>query len=226
MNQLLHSFFMARNRFFTLMILCLIGALQAQTFTIARVHYSGGGDWYSDPSSLPNLLNYVKENTPVSIYPEEVRIKLTDDNANQYPYLYLTGHGNIRFTDNEVIALRSILMNGGFLHADDNYGMDASFRREIKRVFPNKDLIHLPHDHPVFHIYYSLPKGLPKVHKHDNKPPQALALFEGKRMILLYTYESDLGDGWEDASVHQDSWPVREAALKMGVNIIYFALTQ
>ena len=226
MNQLLHSFFMARNRFFTLMILCLIGTLQAQTFTIARVHYSGGGDWYSDPSSLPNLLNYVKENTPVSIYPEEVRIKLTDDNANQYPYLYLTGHGNIRFTDSEVIALRSILMNGGFLHADDNYGMDASFRREIKRVFPNKDLIHLPHDHPVFHIYYSLPKGLPKVHKHDNKPPQALALFEGKRMILLYTYESDLGDGWEDASVHQDPWPVREAALKMGVNIIYFALTQ
>ena len=226
MNQLLHSFFMARNRFFTLMILCLIGTLQAQTFTIARVHYSGGGDWYSDPSSLPNLLTYVKENTPVSIEPEEVRIKLTDDNANQYPYLYLTGHGNIRLTDSEVIALRSILMNGGFLHADDNYGMDASFRREIKRVFPNKDLIHLPHDHPVFHIYYSLPKGLPKVHEHDNKPPQALALFEDKRMILLYTYESDLGDGWEDASVHQDSWPVREAALKMGVNIIYFALTQ
>ena len=208
------------------MALCLIGALQAQTFSIARVHYSGGGDWYSDPSSLPNLLTYVKENTPVSIAPEEVRIKLTDDNANQYPYLYLTGHGNLRFTDNEVIALRSILMNGGFLHADDNYGMDASFRREIKRVFPNKDLIHLPHDHPVFHIYYSLPKGLPKVHEHDNKPPQALALFEGERMILLYTYESDLGDGWEDASVHQDPWPVREAALKMGVNIIYFALTQ
>ena len=226
MNQLLHSFFMARNRFFTLVALCLIGALQAQTFSIARVHYSGGGDWYSDPSSLPNLLTYVKENTPVSIAPEEVRIKLTDDNANQYPYLYLTGHGNIRFTDNEVIALRSILMNGGFLHADDNYGMDASFRREIKRVFPNKDLIHLPHDHPVFHIYYSLPKGLPKVHEHDNKPPQALALFEGERMILLYTYESDLGDGWEDANVHQDPWPVREAALKMGVNIIYFALTQ
>ena len=226
MNQLLHSFFMARNRFFTLMALCLIGALQAQTFSIARVHYSGGGDWYSDPSSLPNLLTYVKENTPVSIAPEEVRIKLTDDNANQYPYLYLTGHGNLRFTDNEVIALRSILLNGGFLHADDNYGMDASFRREIKRVFPNKDLIHLPHDHPVFHIYYSLPKGLPKVHEHDNKPPQALALFEDERMILLYTYESDLGDGWEDASVHQDPWPVREAALKMGVNIIYFALTQ
>ena len=217
---------MARNRFFTLMALCLIGALQAQTFSIARVHYSGGGDWYSDPSSLPNLLTYVKENTPVSIAPEEVRIKLTDDNANQYPYLYLTGHGNLRFTDNEMIALRSILMNGGFLHADDNYGMDASFRREIKRVFPNKDLIHLPHDHPVFHIYYSLPKGLPKVHEHDNKPPQALALFEDERMILLYTYESDLGDGWEDASVHQDPWPVREAALKMGVNIIYFALTQ
>ena len=226
MNQLLHSFFMDRNRSFTLLILCLIGTLQAQSFSIARVHYSGGGDWYSNPSSLPNLLNYVNENTPISIYPEEVRIKLTDDNANQYPYLYLTGHGNIRLTESEVIALRSILMNGGFLHADDNYGMDASFRREIKRVFPNKDLTHLPHDHPVFHIYYSLPKGIPKVHEHDNKTPQALALFEDKRMILLYTYESDLGDGWEDASVHQDPWPIREAAFKMGVNIIYFALTQ
>ncbi|HIN02157.1 MAG TPA: DUF4159 domain-containing protein [Candidatus Marinimicrobia bacterium] len=200
--------------------------LFAQSFSIARVHYSGGGDWYSDPSSLPNLLNYLNSNTPMSAHPEEFRIKLTDDDANQYPYLYMTGHGNVRFTDDEVIALRSILMNSGFLHADDNYGMDESFRREMRRVFPNKDLVTLPHDHPIFSSYYQMLNGLPKVHEHDNHPPQALALFEGERMIMLYTYESDLGDGWEDANVHHDPLPIREASLKMGVNIIYFALTQ
>ena len=204
----------------------ILSTLFAQSFSIARVHYSGGGDWYSDPSSLPNLLNYLNSNTPMSAHPEEFRIKLTDDDANQYPYLYMTGHGNVRFTDDEVIALRSILMNSGFLHADDNYGMDESFRREMKRVFPNKDLVTLPHDHPIFSSYYQMLNGLPKVHEHDNHLPQALALFEGERMIMLYTYESDLGDGWEDANVHHDPLPIREASLKMGVNIIYFALTQ
>jgi len=204
----------------------LAGLASAQSFSIARVHYSGGGDWYSDPSSLPNLLNYLNSNTPMSAHPDEFRIQLTDDNASQFPYLYMTGHGNIRFSEDEIIALRSILMNGGFLHADDNYGMDESFRREIKRVFPNKDLVPLPHSHSIFSSYFKLPNGVPKVHEHDNNPPQALALFEGERIILLYTFESDLGDGWEDASVHQDPWPIREASLKMGVNIIYFALTQ
>ena len=207
-------------------ILFILYSLQAQTFSIARIHYGGGGDWYSDPSSIPNLLNYLNKNTAISTNLEEIRIKLTDEDANQHPYLYLTGHGNIKFSDDEVIALRSILMNNGFLHADDYYGMDASFRREIKRVFPNKDLVPLPYAHRLFHSYYSFPNGLPKVHEHDGKAPQALALFEGERIILLYTYESDLGDGWENESVHQDPWPVREAALKMGVNIIYFALTQ
>ena len=207
-------------------ILFILYSLQAQTFSIARIHYGGGGDWYSDPSSIPNLLNYLNKNTAISTNLEEIRIKLTDEDANQYPYLYLTGHGNINFSDDEVIALRSILMNNGFLHADDNYGMDDSFRREIKRVFPNKDLVPLPYTHRLFYSYYSFPNGLPKIHEHDGNPPQALALFEGERIILLYTYESDLGDGWENESVHQDPWPVREAALKMGVNIIYFALTQ
>jgi len=207
-------------------MLFILYSLQAQTFSIARIHYGGGGDWYSDPSSIPNLLNYLNKNTAISANLEEIRIKLTDEDANQYPYLYLTGHGNINFSDDEVIALRSILMNNGFLHADDNYGMDDSFRREIKRVFPNKDLVPLPYTHRLFHSYYSFPNGLPKVHEHDGNPPQALALFEGERIILLYTYESDLGDGWENESVHQDPWPVRESALKMGVNIIYFALTQ
>ena len=207
-------------------MLFILYSLQAQTFSIARIHYGGGGDWYSDPSSIPNLLNYLNKNTAISANLEEIRIKLTDEDANQYPYLYLTGHGNINFSDDEVIALRSILMNNGFLHADDNYGMDYSFRREIKRVFPNKALVPLPNDHPIFHNYFSFPNGLPKVHEHDGKPPQALALFDEDRMIVLYTYESDLGDGWEDASVHEDPWPIREAALQMGVNIIYYSLTQ
>tara|TARA_B110000438_G_C15740510_1_gene618239 strand:- start:439 stop:1083 length:645 start_codon:yes stop_codon:yes gene_type:complete len=209
-----------------IILLYILGFAYAQSLSIARIHYSGGGDWYSDPSSLPNLLTYVDKHTPISVYPEEFKVKLTDENINQYPYLYLTGHGNIRFTNDEVISLRTILMDGGFLHADDNYGMDESFRREIKRVFPNKNLVPLPHDHAIFHSYFSLPNGLPKVHEHDNQPPQALALFEEDRILLLYTYESDLGDGWEDASVHEDPWPIRESALKMGVNIIYFTMTQ
>ena len=210
----------------TLILIVIFCTVNAQSFSVARVHYGGGGDWYSDPSSIPNLLTYLEKNTPVSTVDEDIHIKLTDKDIYQYPYLYLTGHGNIRLTENEVISLRSILMNNGFLHADDNYGLDASFRRELKRVFPNKELVPLPNDHPIFHNYFSFPNGLPKVHEHDGKPPQALALFEEDRMIVLYTYESDLGDGWEDASVHEDPWPIREAALKMGVNIIYYSLTQ
>ena len=207
-------------------IVFLLGSIYGQTFQIARIQYSGGGDWYCDPSSLPNLLNYLNNNTPISTYPEEVRIKLSDDKATQYPYLYLTGHGNIKFNENEIIALRSMLLDGAFLHVDDNYGLDKSFRREIKKVFPNKDLVELPKNHEIFNSYFNFPNGLPKIHEHDKKPPQAFALFHKKRMILLYTYESDLGDGWEDPNVHQNPWAVRESALKMGVNIIYFALSQ
>ena len=200
--------------------------MSGQSFSIARVHYGGGGDWYSNASSLPNLLKYLEKNTTMSVYNKENKIKLTIENLNQNPYLYLNGHGNIKFNDDEVIALRSALMNGSFLHADDNYGMDKSFRREMKKVFPNKEFVNLPNNHPLFDSYYDFPNGLPKVHEHDNKPPQALALFEGEKMIVLYTYETDLGDGWEDGSVHHNPWPIRESALKMGVNIIYFVLTQ
>jgi len=207
-------------------IIFLLGSIYGQTFHIARIQYGGGGDWYCDPSSLPNLLNYLNNNTSISAQEKEARIKLSDDKANQYPYLYLTGHGNIKFNENEIIALRSILLNGAFLHVDDNYGLDKSFRREIKKVFPNKDLIELPINHEIFNSYFNFPDGLPKIHEHDKKPPQAFALFENKKMILLYTYESDLGDGWEDASVHGDPWPIRESALKMGVNIIYYSLGQ
>jgi hypothetical protein len=204
----------------------LTTAIMAQNFTIARLHYGGGGDWYSNPSSLPNLLNYLQTHTTIIAADKEARVKLTDENLFSYPYLYMTGHGNVRFTEAEIIRLRTFLQRGGFLHADDNYGMDQSFRREMKRVFPEKKFVELPHDHPVYSQVFDFKYGLPKVHEHDNKPPQALALFEDERIMILYTYECDLGDGWEDIEVHNDPQTIREAALQMGVNIIHFALTQ
>ena len=211
---------------FILLLIIFTTNLFSQFFTIARIQYSGGGDWYSDPSSLPNLLAFVGSNTPIKTMQKEIKIKLTDNNANHYPYYYLTGHGNIKFTNDEIISLREILSNGGFLHADDNYGMDKSFRREIKKIFPSKELIELPHDHPIFKSYFKFNNGLPKIHEHDNKPPQAFGIFNNNKLVVLYTYESDLGDGWEDPSVHNCPEKLRENALKMGVNIIYYALTQ
>ncbi|MBT7423595.1 MAG: DUF4159 domain-containing protein [Candidatus Marinimicrobia bacterium] len=198
----------------------------AQDFSIARVHYDGGGDWYGDPSSIPNLLNFINENTSIAVNLEEVKIKLTDSDLYYYPFLYLTGHGNIRFSEDEVGILREYLKKGGFLHADDNYGMDKSFRREMKRVFPEKEWVELSYNHEIFHTFYEFPNGLPKIHEHDGKPAQGLGLFEGERLIVFYTYETDLGDGWEDIEVHKDPQYLHEAALKMGVNIIWFALTQ
>ena len=209
-------------------ILIILSSLPAfgQNFTIARIHYSGGGDWYSDPSSLPNLLKFLGENTQISVDDDEVRLRPTDSEFYQYPYLYLTGHGNVRFSAEEVTRLRESLLRGAFLHADDNYGMDASFREEIKRVFPNRDFIELPFDHPVFHIFYDFQNGLPKVHEHDGNPPQALGMFDDDRLMILYTFECDLGDGWEDPEVHNNSEEIRLKALQMGVNIIYYALIQ
>ena len=209
-------------------ILIILSSLPVfgQNFSIARIHYSGGGDWYSDPSSLPNLLKFLGENTQISVDDEEVRLRPTDPEFYQYPYLYLTGHGNVRFSAEEVTRLRESLLRGAFLHADDNYGMDASFREEIKRVFPNRDFIELPFDHPVFHLFYDFQNGLPKVHEHDGNPPQALGMFDDDRLMILYTFECDLGDGWEDPEVHNNSEEIRLKALQMGVNIIYYALIQ
>ena len=207
-------------------ILAFSTLLHAQAFTIARIHYGGGGDWYGDPSSLPNLLEFISEKTSIIVEPSEYRIKLTDPELFSHSFLYLTGHGNIRFNEDEIIVLRDYLLKGGFLHADDNYGMDASFRREMKRVFPEKEWVEIPFDHEIYHIFYDFPNGLPKVHEHDGKPPKGLGLFDGKKLIAFYSYESDLGDGWEDIEVHNDSPDIREAALKMGVNIVWFALTQ
>jgi hypothetical protein len=195
-------------------------------FSITRIQYGGGGDWYSDPSSLPNLLEFVSANTNIVVNPQENRAEIGDDIFYASSYLYLTGHGNIRFNDEEVNQLRDHLLGGAFLHADDNYGMDESFRREMKKVFPEKDWVELPPTHDVFHILFDFPNGLPKVHKHDENRPQALALFDEEKLIVLYTYESDLGDGWEDARVHNDPPKIRQSALEMGTNIIITALSR
>ena len=207
-------------------ILLVTNIILGQEFSIARVNYGGGGDWYCDPSSIPNLLNYLTKNTLIKAAHGEYRIKLTAKELRGHPYLYMTGHGNVRFTDEEIIQLREYLMGGGFLHADDNYGMDKSFRREMKRVFPEKDWVELPLDHPIFNIYFEFPNGLPKVHEHENNRPQALGLFNEGNLMVLYTFESDLGDGWEDPKVHNDPEDIRQSALEMGTNIILYALSR
>jgi hypothetical protein len=194
-------------------------------FTIARLKYGGGGDWYSNPSSLPNLLKALGERTTVRSPQREDVVEITDPRLFKYPYLYMNGHGNVRFTDEEIKILRDYFAAGGFLHADDNYGMDSSFRREIKRVFPNSPLAELPLDHPIYHSFYDFPKGLPKIHEHDNKPSQGFGVFDQNRLVVFYTYQCDLGDGWEDPDVHNDPPEKREAALQMGINIILYSLT-
>ena len=214
------------NRFILLTFISSIFTQIPGAFSITRIHYGGGGDWYADPSSLANLLNYVEKYTNITVNKMEQRAKIGDDLFHRSPYLYMTGHGNVKFTDDDAFTLRDHLLAGAFLHADDNYGMDKSFRREMERVFPDKEWVELPPSHDIFKIHFKLPAGLPKVHEHDKKRPQALGLFEGDRLIVLYTFESDLGDGWEDEGVHHDDHQIRTAALQMGTNIIVYALSQ
>ena len=194
--------------------------------TIGRLQYDGGGDWYANPSSLPNLLDAVREHTLLPVAERERVLQLTSPVLWEVPYLYMTGHGNVRFSTQEINNLRRFLENGGFLHADDNYGMDESFRREMLRVFPDAELTELPADHPVFHAFYDLSRGLPKIHKHDGNPPQAFGIFRRGRLVVFYSYESDLGNGWEDADVHQTPPALRELAIRMGVNLFVYAMAQ
>ena len=209
---------------FESILLCY--APKAGAFSITRIHYSGGGDWYADPSSISNLLSHIDKFTNIEVNKNENRAKIGSDEFYDSFYLYITGHGNIKFKDDEIIILRNFLINGGFLHADDNYGMDKSFRREMKKVFPDKSWVELPSTHPIFNIYYKFENGLPKIHEHDNKRPQALALFHDNVIIAIYTYETDLGDGWEDKNVHNNPDKLRLEALKMGTNIVLYALSR
>jgi len=221
---------------YLLMLFCLsmlvsIERAQAQTtalppaFKCARLKYSGGGDWYNDPSAVPNLMKFIRERVGVLTPLKEEIVEASSPAIFQYSFVFMTGHGNVRFTDAELENLRNYLKSGGFLYVDDDYGMDKSFRREVKRIFPGADLVELPHSHPIYHIYYKFPNGLPKIHEHDNKPPQAFGLFYNGRMVLLYTYESNPSDGWADPNVHNDPPEKREEALKFGTNIVLYAIS-
>ena len=202
------------------------GQVPPGALTITRLQYGGGGDWYGDPSSLPNVIAFTARQTGISIAPEEGRAAIGDEPFWGSTYLYLTGHGNIHFSDEEAALLRDHLTAGAFLHADDNYGMDQAFRREMRKVFPDKNWVELPPTHEIYSTVFPFPEGLPKIHEHDGKRPQGLGLFHDGRLMVFYSYESDLGDGWEDPQVHQVTPDLREAALKMGANIIVYALSR
>ena len=210
---------MKRTLFF-IILMCFGPLVFAQK--VALLQYEGGGDWYANPTSLPNLIKFANSNidTEIASKPETVTPGSTD--IFQYPFVHMTGHGNVYFSDQEAENLRNYLLSGGFLHIDDNYGMQPYLGKELKKIFPDKELQELPANHPIFHDAYDFPNGLPKIHEHNGKRPQAFGIFENGRLVLLFTYESDLGDGWESPEVHHDPQEVRLKALKMGANILKY----
>ena len=196
----------------------------APVMTIGRLHYDGGGDWYANPSSLPNLLTAIRTRTGLKVTAVEKVVTLSDDELWNVPYIYMTGHGNVHWSDRDLATLRRYLQQGGFLHADDNYGMDQSIRRELQRLFPDQPMVEVPLDHPIYHLVYDFPMGIPKIHVHDGKPAQGFGIFLDGRLAVYYSYQSDLGDGWEDFEVHHDPPEKHEAALRMGVNLFAYAV--
>ena len=218
---------MIRSLLFALSLTATSTALAQQDalLTIGRLQYDGGGDWYGNPSSVTNLLEAIRERTALPVADRERVVRLDSPDLWDVPFLHMTGHGNVHFSDEEVLILRQYLENGGFLHADDNYGLDESFRQEIARVFPDQPLVEVPLEHDVYHLFYEFPDGVPKIHEHDGLPAQAFGLFVNDRLAVFYSYQSDLSDGWEDPDVHGDPGEVREAALRMGVNLFVYAVT-
>jgi hypothetical protein len=203
---------------------CVYGAYSGE-FTIARLKYRGGGDWYSDPTSLPNLLTGVERVLGIKAAREEVRLSVMDESLFAYPFVYMTGHGKVRFSDEEAARLRHYLVSGGFLWADDNYGMDEYFRPEIRKVFPDRELVEIPFDHEIYHMVYDFPGGLPKIHEHHGGPPHGYGIIDGGRLVVFYSYNTDIGDGLEDADVHRDPPEKRDSAMRMAINIVAYALT-
>ncbi|HEX6222769.1 MAG TPA: DUF4159 domain-containing protein [Chryseolinea sp.] len=192
---------------------------------IAKLKYNGGGDWYANKTSLPNLIKFTNQEIGTSIAPEEDIVEVGSRDLFLYPYVYMTGHGNVVFSDTEAANLRRYLIGGGFLHIDDNYGLDKFIRLELKKVFPELELIELPFDHPIYHQKFDFPNGLPKIHEHDAKPPQGFGLVYEGRLVVFYTFESDLGNGWEDQRIHNDPEEKRLLALRMGANILAYCFT-
>ncbi len=209
-----------------LYVTCSLTAVsQTPTIKIAKLKYNGGGDWYANKTALPNLISFCNKNLGTNLYREEDIVEVRSQELFQYPFVYMTGHGNVVFNSDEARNLRKYLLAGGFLHIDDNYGLKAFAEREMKKVFPELEFVELPFNHPVYHQKYKFASGLPKIHEHDNKPPQGFGLiFEG-RLICFLSYESDLGNGWEDQSVYGDPESVRQKALEMGANLVQYAFT-
>lgn len=205
-----------------LYIFLLIIAFATQAQEIALLKYSGGGDWYANPTSLPNLIKFCNQNINTRINQKPATVTPGSTDVFSYPFIHMTGHGNVVFSEQEIQNMRNYLEGGGFLHIDDNYGMDQYVRREIKRLFPSKELTELPSTHAIFQAPFSFSGGLPKIHEHDMQRPQAFGIFIENRLALLYTYEADLGDGWEDTEVHNNPEEVRLKALRMGANIVYY----
>lgn len=208
-------------RYFFIIFFLLIGSLHAQE--VAVLKYNGGGDWYGNPTALPNLVKFCNSNIETKINTKIVEVTPSSPEIFNYPFVHMTGHGNVHFNNEEAQNLRNYLLSGGFLHIDDNYGMSQYLRKELIKIFPDKELQEIPSNHPIFSIAYNFPDGLPKIHEHDGERPQALGLFENNRLMLLFTVESDLGDGWENPEIHNDPESVRLKALKMGANIIKYA---
>ncbi|MBN1767620.1 MAG: DUF4159 domain-containing protein [Prolixibacteraceae bacterium] len=196
------------------------------TVKIALLKYNGGGDWYSDPTALPNLIEFVNQNLDANIHPVPSTVETGSFDIFNFPFVHMTGHGNVFFSDNDAEVLRAYLMSGGFLHIDDNYGLDPYIRREMKKIFPEQEFVELPFDHPIYHQEYEFENGLPKIHEHDGKAPQGFGLYYEDRLVVFYTYECDLGDGWESAAVHNNPQHIREKALQMGANIISYVFNR
>jgi hypothetical protein len=211
------------NKFITFGILLFWNLVFSQD--IAVLKYSGGGDWYANPTSLPNLVKFCNQNIKTKLNTKVNSVDVGSAELFLYPFVHMTGHGNVVFSNNDIQNLQNYLNSGGFLHIDDNYGMDEYIRKEIKKLFPNTALVEIPKTHAVFQTPYSFPNGLPKIHEHDNKQPQAYGIFIENRLALLYTFECDLGDGWENQEAHNDPLNVREKALKMGANILNYVFS-
>ncbi|AKD05821.1 DUF4159 domain-containing protein [Pontibacter korlensis] len=215
----------------TTLLLALVTVLsvakaQTHSFKIAKLKYNGGGDWYANKTSLPNLIRFCNQNLNMNIASDEDVVEVGSPELFTYPFVHMTGHGNVVFSDAEAQNLRNYLLSGGFLHIDDNYGLDQFIRKEMKKVFPEYEFVEIPFNHPIYKQKYNFPRGLPKVHEHDNKPPQGFGIIHEGRLVCFYSYETDLGNGWEDQEVHNDPEPIRQQALRMGANILSFALTQ
>ncbi len=214
-----------------IILLSICFSLNAQTkslssdFVPARLKYAGGGDWYNDPSIIPNLMKFLSSHTNISVAKLEEIVEISDQDLFSYPVIFMTGHGQISFTREDADRLRTYLTSGGFLYADDDYGMDRSFRHEMKKVFPGKELVEVPFSHEIFHSHFTFDKGAPKIHEHDGGPPKSFGLFHENRMVVFYTINTNISDGWADPNVHSDPPEVRQKAMEMGTNIMVYALT-